>query len=142
MENKDFVNKIIEGMIKKSPPKMPYYENDVKGLNGICFYLTNYPDGINSGELSDKLDVSTARIAFALNKLEDKGYISRTSNAEDKRKVNVCLTDDGWKYSEVIINNIKSKLLLITNEIGQKDVKMFFKLFTKIKEVLERDYNV
>lgn len=48
-----------------------------------------------AGDLAKKMNVSTARIASALNTLERKNYITRTSEKTDARKVVISLTEEG-----------------------------------------------
>jgi DNA-binding MarR family transcriptional regulator len=55
-------------------------------------YLYIFQDGITAGELSDKINISTARVATILNGLEKKHLIRRcaddTGQAEDR-----CISD-------------------------------------------------
>lgn len=65
------------------------------GETGILFYLLYHPDGVNAGELSEQLDITTGRVATALNTLEKKKMIKRISDLKDKRKVIIHITDMG-----------------------------------------------
>lgn len=142
MSDLDFVNSLIEEMKRTKPPKMPLdHVNDMQGANAIVAYLSNFKDGISAGTLSDAMNVSTARIAVALNSLESKGIISRKTCDNDKRKVVVSLTEEGRDYSEKVEKGIRTKLLLITNELGQEEMTDFIVKFKKIKEILERNEN-
>jgi MarR family transcriptional regulator, organic hydroperoxide resistance regulator len=140
MKNEEFVNKILEEMKKTMPPKL-HDENDVsiKGENAIIGTLHFFKNGLSSGELSQKLDVSTARIAAAVNNLEYKGFVKRKIDSVDKRKIIVSLTEDGDKRFIEFENNLRKRLLLITNELGQEKVKEYIETMKQIKDILERN---
>jgi len=52
-------------------------------------------EGITSGELAREVNLSQATITNILDRLENKGMVRRERSEEDKRRVNVFLTDDG-----------------------------------------------
>ena len=62
-----------------------------RGEIGVLGYLAFEKDEATAGELSEKLNVTTARVAKILNSLEAKGYIKRTEDNQDKRKTLVRL---------------------------------------------------
>ena len=63
-------------------------------------YLYKKGDSATAGELATALEVSTARIALLLKKLEAKNYITRMKDQNDGRIVVVNLTLEGKVYTE------------------------------------------
>jgi MarR family transcriptional regulator, organic hydroperoxide resistance regulator len=53
-------------------------------------------DGVSSSELSRLVEVKKATSTSILDALERKGLIRRVRDQDDRRKVNVFLTDAGW----------------------------------------------
>ncbi|MBD7957646.1 MarR family transcriptional regulator [Microbacterium sp. Sa4CUA7] len=51
--------------------------------------------GHTPGELADRERVSAPSMNRTVNCLEESGYITRTPDAVDRRKVNIALTDEG-----------------------------------------------
>jgi DNA-binding MarR family transcriptional regulator len=47
------------------------------------------------GELADRERVSAPSMNRTVNGLEESGYLTRTTDADDRRKVNIALTDAG-----------------------------------------------
>src|SRR5574344_72244 len=107
MDNKEFVNQIIKEIINCPIPKFGNDTNNIKGENAIIGVLTYNINGLTPGELKDKLGVTSARIAGALNYLETKEYISRLTDENDKRRVIVKLTPKGLNYSDNLGQKIK-----------------------------------
>lgn len=85
-----------------------------------------------AGELAQKLNVSTARVAVAIKSLEQKGYVIRCQSESDARKVEISITELGIeilnKYVRDIDNFIKEKLQKFDNE---EELNMFTKLAKK-----------
>ena len=52
-------------------------------------------DGLTQRELSQRVGMMEPTTVTALNGMEKRGYVKRVRNAEDKRKVNIYLTDKG-----------------------------------------------
>ncbi|ASP48946.1 MarR family winged helix-turn-helix transcriptional regulator [Cognaticolwellia beringensis] len=51
--------------------------------------------GINSSQVAKKVNLSPATVTNIIDRLENKGLISRVRYTQDKRKVGLYLTDDG-----------------------------------------------
>lgn len=52
-------------------------------------------DGLTQRELSQRVGMMEPTTVTALNGMEKRGYVKRVRNVEDKRKVNIYLTDRG-----------------------------------------------
>ena len=77
------------------------------------------------------MQVTTGRVASALNSLEKKRYIQRKNHNTDKRKVIVYITDTGKEY---ILENYKSGITLaedILSNLGEDDAKELIRLIKK-----------
>lgn len=57
-------------------------------------------DGILQRELQDLMDSRPSAISLLLAKLEEAGFIQKTMESSDSRKVNIRITDDGKRYIE------------------------------------------
>lgn len=67
----------------------------------VILRILNESDGdVVAGDLAKKMNVSTARVASALNTLQNKGYVLRRPDGKDARKVVVCLTEQGAEALE------------------------------------------
>lgn len=109
-----------------------------KGEIGVLGYLTFERDQVTSGELSEKLNVTTARMSSILNALEKKGYVKRQSDLLDKRKTFIFITEKG----KIIVKKTKEEVLqtiqYVISELGIEDTKEYMRLATKIKDILKR----
>ena len=94
-------NKTTESIIAKIQENAPLHfmkkmKKDREGTGFILSYLYCHKDkAVYSKDLATDCRLSTARIAAALNGLEESGLIERTDCPEDKRKTLVKLTESG-----------------------------------------------
>jgi DNA-binding MarR family transcriptional regulator len=60
-------------------------------------------DGLTQRELSRRVGMMEPTTATALESMKRRGLISRTRNAEDRRKVNIHLTEEGRRLRDVLL---------------------------------------
>lgn len=102
------------------------------GEMGILVYLNFICDGVSSGELSDRLEVSTGRVAAALNTLEKKKMIERNRDFGDRRRVIVNITESGKRTVLKKHSHGVSCVEEILKNLGENDAKEFVRIMEKI----------
>lgn len=75
-------------------------QDSIRGEYGVLRYLKYIQDNVTAGMLSEQLHVVPGRMTDILKSLENKGFIRRCKDEEDKRRVNVCITDTGRSEAE------------------------------------------
>lgn len=86
-------------------------------------------------KLSEELLIPKQSITSMLDKLEKKGYIKRTHSADDRRKVNISLTDEGIEIVKKVrhaINNAEQEIL---KEIKQEKLDEMLKTYERIIDI-------
>ena len=109
-----------------------------RGEVGVLGYLAFDKDEATAGELSEMLNVSTARIASILNSLENKKYIKRKSDCLDKRKTLVVITDMGMELAVNTKKEIINKIVKVINDVGYDEIKDYINITLKIRKSLEK----
>lgn len=108
-----------------------------RGEVGVLSYLAFDKDEASAGELSEKLNVTTARVASILNSLEHKGYIKRKEDYFDKRRTLVIITNKGKTLAIDIKKEIINKIIKVIREVGYDEIKEYAKIALKIKKILD-----
>ena len=107
----------------------------MRGELFVLNYLKHHNDSVHPKELSEKLAVSTARIARLLNHLEDQKLIVRLADRQDSRQVIVQLTELG----KAEIDHIRSRVLEYTvrmlEGLGTQDAKEYIRIQEKIYQI-------
>lgn len=109
-----------------------------KGEIGVLGYLAFDENNVPSGTLSKKLSVTTPRIARILNSLENKGYIKRDNDNNDKRKSLVTITPKGSKFAQDVKNKLLNKIISVIKEVDYNDMKEYIRINKKIKNILNK----
>lgn len=109
-----------------------------RGEVGVLGYLAFDKDEATAGELSEMLNVSTARIASILNSLENKKYIKRKNDCFDKRKTLVVITDMGVELAVNTKKEIINKIVKVINDVGYDEIKKYINITLKIRKSLEK----
>ncbi len=136
MDFKALANELVSNLTKS--PKMPFQKkvDDLsQGERRILGYLTFFKNGgASSGELSEKLFLTTPRVASALKSLSKKGFIERNRDVNDKRIVIVTITEAGKSFMMEEHEKAISMLEKTLEKLGEKDAKEFVRIINRIIE--------
>ena len=86
---------MLVGLMQREPIKK--MQKLSQGEMAMLGFLTYEKSETNPKELSERFNLSTARVANTLNSLERKEYIKRVHDSFDRRKVMVYITEKGKK---------------------------------------------
>lgn len=108
-----------------------------KGIGFVLVYLQEANHEVIAGDLARELEVSTARIAALLRKMEKNGLIVRYRSAEDARQTVVQITQEGSAYVDKMKEQMLIKMELLIEKVGRKDLEEFIRISHKIKETFD-----
>lgn len=103
------------------------------GMAAVLSYLQAHPEGTTTGAISRNMNVSSARMAVLLRKLEEKGYIERTSSQEDGRVIMVRLTGKGQAESTRLQGEIRDLIGSIIDRIGMQRMREYIQVSEEIQ---------
>ncbi|MFJ5760867.1 MarR family winged helix-turn-helix transcriptional regulator [Neobacillus sp. NPDC093182] len=140
MDYRALANELLSNMTKN--PKMQFQKKVDDLSNGekrILGHLVIWKKGVTSGEISEKLVMSTPRVASALNSLSKKGFIERHRDEHDKRIVIVTITEAGHSFVMEEYEEALSMLEKTLQKLGEKDAKEFVRILKRITEIGTED---
>jgi len=100
-----------------------YGIDQFNGAQGRILFVLWDGDNIPIAELSKKTGLAKTTLTGMLDRLEKSGYVQRVFDAEDRRKINIRLTN--------AVNNLKDSY----NEVSMRMNGIFYEGFTK-KEII------
>ena len=119
---------------------------DIQSM-GICHvlgFLLASDHKVTAGEISEYMNVSTARVAVLLKKMADKNLIIKKADPKDARKVLVSITKDGKEH----FNERQKEILLyggaVVDHFGKERIENFIETCREIREIVasvEADQN-
>lgn len=108
------------------------------GETSVLQYLAQKGGDVIPSKISDVMQVSTARVAAALNSLEDKGLITRQIDLDDRRRILVRLTTAGERqaaeHREMVLGNIADML----RSLGEHDAKEYVRITSRLAELISQ----
>ncbi|MBR2750299.1 MAG: MarR family transcriptional regulator [Clostridiales bacterium] len=107
------------------------------GIGNVLGFLMCSGHEVSAGEISEYMNVSTARVAVLLKKMSDKGLITKKNDPEDGRRVLVSITEQG---KEAFYEKQKEILLYggaIVEHFGVDRIKDFIKSCREIRDVVD-----
>lgn len=100
------------------------------GETPVLQFLVGNPEVIPS-ELAKKLGFSRARMSHILDSLETKGYITRTQDEHDRRRVIVSITESGREYAQQKNAESVSSLAQQLSVLGEHDANELVRILNK-----------
>ncbi len=93
----------------------------LEGELSIMLYLySNYGDKVNPSEIAKNLNITKGRVTALLSSLIDKEYIKMSLDNNDRRKLNVSLTELGLTEINKEINSTDKYIDDILNKMGDE----------------------
>lgn len=90
-------------------------------------------------ELARLVEHDGGALTRVLDRLQEKGYVSRRPNAADRRAIEVVMTEDGraaWNSMKVCVTELYSGVFAVLSEAEQAQL---FSLLNRIRDHLESD---
>lgn len=103
---------------------------------GALLQLLDEFEVLTAGEISEKLEVSTARVAVLLKKMEAKNLVEKKKDKNDGRITRVCLSEKGKEHIKLIKKEIRHYIGNAIDEIGMDKMLDFLETSRKLKEIM------
>lgn len=113
----------------------------IEGELAALYYLRGCDEAVTPSQISENLRVSRARAANILRALREKGYVEMSIAEDDRRKMDVCLTEEGRRYCDEKYAYLVRYFDLYVDVLGERDILELTRLLkrTADEEVLLRE---
>lgn len=102
-------------------------------------YLVNKYEKLNPKDITKFISIKPQALANILNKMEKNGLIIRSINNENKRIVDIRLTDYGTKIGKEYCDNEIIKLNKFIEFLGENDTDKLLEILDRIGEYIEKE---
>lgn len=122
-----------------SIPRFFYSELETtqRGFGFVLSYLEQTDSEVNAGDLSKKLNVSTARIAALLKKMEQSGLVTRHTSPKDARRTVVEITPSGIALVDGMREQTLHRMELLLAQVSKEDLETYIRISRQIKKVMD-----
>lgn len=135
MDNKRLANEFIECFESFNTWRMLNRLNlNYEGEN-VILYLLMEEGRSTPGKLCRNVDFTAARLSAIIKSLENKGYVEKIQNEEDKRSSIIAITTKGFMYYMSLRQKMVQKVMSVTEQLGEHDVKELIRLTNRISAI-------
>lgn len=96
-------------------------------------------NGTPATKIAPLLGLEPRSLTRMLKTLEEKGWIYRQTDAEDKRVVNVFLTEEGKKKRDFAREGVLEFNEAIHQRVGEEKLQVFFEVMREIQRVVDAE---
>jgi DNA-binding MarR family transcriptional regulator len=122
----------IEGKVKEA--LKPFNITHAQ-LNTLHILMENYPEPVSANELKKKILVSNPDVTRLLDRLVKKGYVVRETCAENRRKIDISLTESGMElFEKAHISTKQAVGSFFKKQITDEEAKELRRILHKIRE--------
>ena len=128
--------------INKKMVKLPVYTQitDIgRGEGVLLSYLAHHDGKATPVELSEALDVSTARISALLNKMERKQCITRQKHLDNRKNVLILLLPAGAQQYKERSDQFSQNTIAFFEMLGEERAALFVELQDEMVRFLAKE---
>lgn len=97
-------------------------------------------DGPTQAELSRAVGIETASSTTILDELERRAFVTRVRNPDDRRKINVYLTDAGRALEPVLLERARAVNVAAKAKLAPGEIERFFAMLEVVTDALNEVY--
>lgn len=125
MNNDDIARQLYRSFdqfrrIMKGPPSFTNLKSSEMGLLMHIKHGAHADcDGVRVSELSSRMHVTSPSVTQLVTSLEERGYVTRTMDREDRRSVNVSITEKGNEVTKQAEEHLMAMLKGLVDYLGE-----------------------
>jgi DNA-binding MarR family transcriptional regulator len=132
INRKELSVEILSAVTNKSCGVLTDLLNDwTKGLYVILRLIDKSKEEVVAGDIAQRLNVSTARVAVALRTLEDKKWIKKHKSKTDARKTIVMLTELGKNVLRERMDYLSELVEKFLNKLTEEEILELLNIIKK-----------
>jgi DNA-binding MarR family transcriptional regulator len=110
----------------------------VNPTDGRCLDIVDLSGGISAGELARAVDLSPAAVTSVIDRLERMGFVERTRDPEDRRRVIVQPTDEVARYADLAYMPMGAEGVKLIGDLSNKELEAVIRFLSAGIELNER----
>ena len=137
MDVKSDAEELMEKFRSCAPKKFfSSVEEAERGIGFILVFLYKSDGEVIAGDIAREMNVTTARVAALLKKMEKNGLITREGSLNDGRRTVVKITGKGTDAVVRKREELLKRAELLIEKVGKKDLEDFIRISQKIRDAL------
>lgn len=138
MATQQEIDSLLSLLSKRRPNEFVKKANTTnRGIGAVIHYLYGKDSKVTAGDISEFLNVSTARVAVILQKMEKKGLITKTKSQQDARVTVVDLTEQGKETAQEMKEQFTQQIGLAIDTVGYERMLEFACVLNELCGILK-----
>ena len=128
-------------LFHKNRPQKIFNEIDKTevGVFAVIKYLYESKTTVTSADICKSLQISSARMAVLIKRLESKGLVIKMNSQFDSRTKILKLSENGEQLANEVEMKMYHTMGKIVDEFGINELKEMFEKLTKLKTILHEN---
>lgn len=103
-----------------------------QGFGRVLSHLVRQGDGVSQAALAERMHIRPQSLSESLGKMEERGFIRRCPNPQDKRGTLVYLTDEGRAQEEKLAERRRRAADSLLSALDEEEKQVLASLLDKI----------
>ena len=99
---------------------------------GILFYLHTHPTQNTATDIVECRYIAKANVSKAVDTLVKKGFLTRETASDDRRKIYLHLTDIANKVSHELVTASRKLQKIVYADVSDDEIRTFQKIYDKL----------
>ncbi len=113
-------------------------EHDATVSSAFVLLAINEDEGTPVTQIAPRIGMEPNSLSRLLKSMEEKGFIYRKRDSDDKRMAYVCLTELGKEKREIALRAVFRLEKAIVNQLDQQKLEAFFEVAAHIPNAIEQ----
>jgi Transcriptional regulators len=135
MDYSELASELMQKMYKMRQTRTnKQIDESMQGERFVLQFIASHTDYVLPSEISNTMGISSARIAAALNSMEQKGLITRQIDSNDRRQILVGLTPEGKALANEQHQKTMEALTNTLRQLGEHDAREYVRIIGRLAE--------
>lgn len=138
---KEFLNFMVDyyALTRRHTIETNEYRTNSHGFS-MLYVLRNYQNqSITMTKFADEMGITKQQLSKLVNDLEEKEYVERIHNKENRRQVYISITEKGLEHLEVMIGELLHEVMRALSGFSEEDKQRIGQNATTLSELFRKD---
>ncbi len=90
-------------------------------------------------KFANEMGITKQQLTKLVNDLEEKGYVARSHNKENRRQVYISITEEGLIHLETMIGELAHETLITLSAFTDEEKERVYQCSTELSELFRKD---
>lgn len=110
------------------------FGSSIQQFNVLRIIKGKHPEPINPGKIKEVMVEKAPDLTRLIDRLVNKGLVNRTKSEENRRQINITLTQAGLDLLEIMTPQVREFYMGKLSKLTDEEAEMLSKLLDKIRD--------